>query len=680
MPPTIGGILVWRGRLRASHYNRFMRIGIDTGGTFTDFVVFDPKTKQLSTFKILSTPDDPARAILQGLAQIKENGPRALVHGSTVATNVLLERKGAKTALINTAGFRDVLQIGRQNRPALYDLFASPPEPLVVHQHRLEVTERVNAHGEVQTPLDEGALDDLIRHCRDHAIESVAICLLFSFANPDHEQAIAAKFAAAGFPISVSHQVLPEFREYERASTTTINAYVSPAMAGYLGRLEAALPGDNLQVMQSNGGMATSQLAGEQAARCILSGPAGGLVGAKAVAAAAGYERILTFDMGGTSTDVALIDGEAQLSTRTQIGGLPIGLPMLAIHTVGSGGGSIAYRDAGGGLQVGPQSAGADPGPACYGVSVLPTVTDANLLLGRIRSDLFFGGRMQLEADRARYAFNSLAFELGLPSETTQLGVVEIANAHMARALRVISVEQGYDPRDFTLVAFGGAGGLHAVELARELGIPRVLVPRHAATLSALGMLLTDAIKDHSRTVMLPGDTPFNELKTAADPLVMQGRADLAAQGFASGDIVMESSAELRYAGQSFELGVPFTATLIADFHHAHQMAYGYHDPNAEVEIVNLRVRARGLLPRPPLPTFAKTGARIKDAKIGHYPVCFANGEINTPFYDGDKLRSGMAFNGPAIIVRPDTTILVAAGDLAEVDAFLNLVVKIGVA
>jgi N-methylhydantoinase A len=656
-----------------------MRIGIDTGGTFTDFVVFDPDLNQLHTFKLLSTPTDPAQAILAGLARLPGSG-RTLVHGSTVATNALLERKGAKVALINTAGFRDVLQIGRQNRPALYDLFADPPPPLVPREHRLEISERVNSQGEVQTPLDEDALDSLVQHCRTHAIESVAICLLFSFANPAHEQSIATKFTAAGFRVSASHQILPEFREYERASTTAINAYVAPVMASYLSKLENALPGDRLQVMQSNGGMATPRQASEQAVRCILSGPAGGLVGAQQVAAAAGYDRILTFDMGGTSTDVALIDGEAQLNTASYIGGLPIGVPMVAIHTVGSGGGSIAFRDAGGGLQVGPHSAGADPGPASYGRGDLPTVTDANLLLGRIRSDLFFGGQLRLDLDRARRAFATLADDLGLSLNDVILGVVDIANAHMSRALRIISVEKGRDPADFTLVAFGGAGGLHAAELARELGMPRVLVPRHAATLSALGMLLADVIKDHSRTVMLPGVTPFTELQAAAAPLLAQGRNDLAAQGIAEEAMHIVASADLRYAGQSFELSVPLTEDLLANFHQAHQSAYGYQDLHAEVEIVNLRVRAIGKVPRLGLPTFPNTNTDLDSALLGLFPVRFAAGEDNTPFYDSDLLGAGHTIIGPAIVVRPDTTILVGADDTATVDAYLNLVISIGAA
>ena len=344
-----------------------MRIGIDTGGTFTDFVVFDPESKHIETFKVLSTPQDPAAAILEGLGRPEGQSARDLVHGSTVATNALLERKGARTALVTTAGFRDVLHIGRQNRPALYDFFADPPAPLVPRQHRLEVAERIDYRGEVVTPLDKAGIEALIAHCRTHEIEAVAVSTLFAFANPAHEQAIAERFRAAGFPVSASHDILPEFREYERTSTTVVNAYVSPVMGRYLGRLETALPADRLQVMQSNGGMIGPQQAASEAVRCILSGPAGGLVGAQAVAAAAGFDKVLTFDMGGTSTDVALIDGAPRSTSDASIGGLPVNVPMLSIHTVGSGGGSIAFRDPGGGLQVGPQSAGADPGPACYG-------------------------------------------------------------------------------------------------------------------------------------------------------------------------------------------------------------------------------------------------------------------------------------------------------------------------
>jgi N-methylhydantoinase A len=651
-----------------------MRIGVDTGGTFTDFIVYDPTTGAFESFKLLSTPHDPAEAILEGLTRLRSVATQSVIHGSTVATNALLERKGALTALVTTAGFRDVLHIGRQNRPSLYDLAVQPPPALVPRQHRLEVGERVNYLGHVQTPLDDARIDALIAHCREHAIESVAICLLFSFANPDHERRIDQRFEEAGFFVSASNIISPEFREYERTSTTVINAYVSPVMGRYLSRLQVSVP--NLQIMQSNGGMLSAQQAANQAARCILSGPAGGVIGARAVAAAIGVERVLTFDMGGTSTDVALIEGEPQFDASRLVAGLPLNIPMLSIHTVGSGGGSIASLDAGGGLQVGPQSAGADPGPASYGKGTLPTVTDANLLLGRIRPELFFGGAMQLDIERARAAFAGLAASLNLSERDCQLGVLRIVNAHMARALRVISVEKGKDPRDFDLLSFGGAGGLHAAELARELGMPRVIVPRHAATLSALGMLVADVVKDHSLTVMLPGRISLEELTNHYAPLVAKAQGELTAEGYA--EVLLEQYADLRYAGQSFELRVPFSNTLIADFHRAHDRAYGYADENAAVEIVTLRVRAIAPVPAPQLPEFPPAITKVDDAIIGRFDVVFESSRQPTPFYDGDKLGPGHRIAGPAIVVQKDTTILVGQPDLAAVDAHLNLIIEVG--
>jgi N-methylhydantoinase A len=656
-----------------------MRIGIDTGGTFTDFVVFN--AGKFETFKILSTPHDPAEAILKGLAQLSQTSKLTIIHGSTVATNALLERKGAKTALVTTAGFRDVLQIGRQNRPKLYDLFADPPAPLVPGEHRLEVTERVNYLGEVQTELSEDEIADLIAHCRQHNINSIAICLLFSFANPIHEQLLQQKFEQAGFTVSVSHKILPEFREYERTSTTVINAYVSPVMGSYLQKLEEGITaGSRIQVMQSNGGMISAKLGATQAVRCILSGPAGGVVAARAVAKATGFDHIMTFDMGGTSTDVSLIDGEPQVSVGSQIGGLPIGIPMLAIHTVGSGGGSIAFRDLGGGLQVGPQSAGADPGPASYGTGDLPTVTDANVLLGRIRREHFFAGKMPLYPERAERAFAQLAASLQLSPELCALGVLRIANAHMARALRVISVEKGKDPRDFSLLSFGGAGGLHAVELARELGMPRVIVPREAATLSALGMLMADSSKDYSRTVMLPGETNLANLTELLDALVTEGKRDLQAEGFEAESIAIQTTADLRYVGQSFELNVLFSDNLLADFHRIHHAAYGYSNLDSPVQIVNLRVKAISLIARPDFPTYPTAANPISEALLGHFNVLFESGNRSTPFYDADKLGSGHSIAGPAIVVRPDTTILIGETDLAQIDKHHNLVIEIGAA
>jgi N-methylhydantoinase A len=481
-----------------------MRIGIDIGGTFTDFVVFEPATGKLETFKLLSTPHDPSLVVLNGLERIFEKHGRqgSLVHGSTVATNALLERKGARCALITTRGFKDVLQIGRQNRPSLYDLFADPAPTLVASDWRLEVDERVDSLGHVLQELDTAQVEGLIPRLQAGGIESVAVCFLFSFLQPGHERLVTERLRTAGILVSASHEILPEYREYERVSTTAVNAYVSPVMDGYLSHLEEQLkqstPDVSLQVMQSNGGTIQPLEARQFAVRCILSGPAGGMVASQLVAGldASGPGepvRVITFDMGGTSTDVSLIEGTPQIITEAVISGCPIRIPMLDIHTIGAGGGSIARLDAGGALTVGPQSAGADPGPACYGKGDLPTVTDANLVLGRLSPEHFLGGQMYLYAERAWKALDKLGAEMGLSGTRAALGVVQVANAHMERALRVITVERGHDPRDFNLLSFGGAGGLHAADLARGLGIPRVLIPSLASTFSAFGMLAADA-------------------------------------------------------------------------------------------------------------------------------------------------------------------------------------------
>jgi N-methylhydantoinase A len=470
-----------------------IRIGIDIGGTFTDFVIYEPGAGELRTFKLLSTPSNPAQAVITGLrmARVSQEQHLHIVHGSTVATNALLERKGARTALISTLGFRDVLQIGRQNRPSLYDFNADPADPLVPEHLRLEVKERVDHTGRVLQPLDPSWCEAILSDLRSKNVESVAVSLLFSFLHPQHEQAIGQALREAGFPVSLSAEILPEYREYERTSTTTVNAYVSPVLDRYLAELERELDSDNskgsrMRVMQSNGGHISIGEARRNGVRCILSGPAGGVVGAMTVARLAfnlaeGEQtspgqvadvKILTFDMGGTSTDVSLVQGTAQVTTDSEVSGCPIRIPVLDIHTIGAGGGSIASIDLGGALRVGPQSSGADPGPACYGKGNLATVTDANLLLGRLAPDLFLGGQMPLFPERSRQALVNLGNDLGLNPVEAALGVIEIVNAHMERALRVISVERGFDPRDFNLLSFGGAGGLHAVELARRLEIP----------------------------------------------------------------------------------------------------------------------------------------------------------------------------------------------------------------
>lgn len=676
-----------------------LSIGVDIGGTFTDFVIYSPQDSKIETFKLLSTPQQPARAVLEGLERIAKDHPgsaRRVIHGSTVATNALLERKGARTALVTTRGFRDVLQIGRQSRPSLYDLFASPLPPLAPSGLRFEVDERVGPQGEVIVPLAEQEVEALIPILRSQEVESVAIGFLFSFANPAHERRAAEILRQAGFFVSPSHEILPEYREYERFSTTTVNAYVSLVLDRYLTTLQSQQP--DIRMMQSNGGNISLAEARHNGVRCILSGPAGGVVGASYIAKLAfqarlstglspiddnGLEtftplvKIISFDMGGTSTDVSLIDGEPKLTTEAAIGGCPIRIPVLDIHTIGAGGGSIAYLDPGGALRVGPQSAGADPGPACYGKGDLPTVTDANLALGRLDAQRFLGEEMPLDETRARRALRQLGDQMGLTANQAALGIIEIANAHMERALRVISVERGHDPRIFTLLSFGGAGGLHACSLARRLGVPRVLVPPQASTLSALGMLAANVVKDYSLTVMLPGTTPPEELAEYLAPLVERGMREVAEEGIPLHEISIERMLDMRYQGQSYELTVPFSETLIEDFHASHHRAYGYSQDNAPVEIVNLRLQATGRLAPPVLAPQAMDVSDPTPAFLETRPVTLSEGLAQVPFYDAAFLHHGNQLAGPAIILRSDTTILLEEGDHGSVDAYGNLLIAV---
>jgi N-methylhydantoinase A len=670
-----------------------LRIGIDIGGTFTDFVVYDPSSQEIKTFKLLSTPRDPALAVLQGLKKIlaeKGTNSAIVIHGSTVATNALLERKGARAALVTTFGFRDVLEIGRQNRPSLYDLFYTPQPPLIPAELRFEIDERVTHTGEVLQAIDLDEVRTLLRALKALKVSSVAVCLLFSYILPEHEQAIATELRSAGFTASISSEILPEYREFERTSTTVVNAYVSPVLEKYLSHLEKAIHSNTLlRVMQSNGGNISLAEARNFGVRCILSGPAGGVVGCqyigKQIMPADGI-RLIGFDMGGTSTDVSLIDGKPLVTTEAVVSTYPIHIPMLDIHTIGAGGGSIARVDVGGALRVGPESAGADPGPACYGRGHLPTVTDANLVLGRLSAEHFLGGQMALDASRAHAVLTMLGKEMSLTASQAALGVVEVANAHMQRALRVISVERGHDPRRFTLLSFGGAGGLHAVDLARGLGIPHILIPPLASTLSAFGMLTADVIKDYTRTVMLPGTTLISRLSFLLDALAERGLQEIRAEGIPAHRIRIERFLDMRYCGQSYELIIPFGETFLTDFHDLHEHEYGYANSATQVEVVNIRVRAVGQGTPPPLmshpvqdvTTIPEVEPGPTKAFLESRRVVFARGEIETPFYQAELLEPGNYIQGPAVIVRSDTTILIGPTDRAEVDKFDNLNIEVG--
>lgn len=663
-----------------------LRLGVDTGGTFTDFVWLD-QAGDWQIHKQRSTPDDPSAAILNGIEMLATPSTAAVVHGTTVATNALLERRGARTALITTKGFTDILAIGRQNRPNLYALVPQKPPPLVPQQWRFAVDERVTAKGDVLQALDSAELASMIDQIKRDQIESVAVCLLFSFLHPEHEQQIAAALKPLGIPVSLSSAILPEYREYERTATTVINAYVAPKMSRYLTRLQQGVAPRSLTVMQSSGGLISAHTAGAEAARTVLSGPAGGVVGAFYVAAQGGFDQIITFDMGGTSTDVALCPGQVPLATDTEIAGLPLRLPAIAIHTVGAGGGSIAHVDAGDALHVGPESAGADPGPACYlnlpgqtDKVLLPTVTDANLVLGRLDADHFLGGSLRLETQRAYAVLAKLAQEMGVDSaETAAWDVIRVANATMERAIRKISVERGYDPRLFTLVPFGGAGPLHACDLADSLQIPRVLIPPTPGVLSALGMLVAAPTKTYSQTVMLPLDARAGTtLKACFDELSAQAYRDMAVDGYDSAELQLTAAIDMRYAGQSHELTIAIDDDdePAALFHAAHDQRYGYHQPDAAIELVTVRLTATAPVKPPQLPRLQVGDTGVNEVIIGRKPIIFERRPHQTPLYERGRFQPRHHFAGPALIFQYDTTIVIPPGWHVTVDPFGNLVAE----
>ncbi len=673
------------------------RLGIDTGGTFTDFVWLD-EYGRVRAHKLLSSPHDPAHSILKGVQQLGAPQTVGVVHGSTVATNALLERRGARTALITTKGFADVLAIGRQNRPGLYDLVPQKPEPLVPSQWRFEVDERITCRGEVLTVLDGDSLEPILKQIDEAEIESIAICLLFSFLFPEHERLIARAIEAyfgnephegdsraAKIHVSLSSNVLPEYREYERTATTVINAYVAPLMSRYLSHLAYGLGRRRLAVMQSNGGIISAAMAGQMAARTVLSGPAGGVVGARYVAGMAGYDQLITLDMGGTSTDVALCPGKLPTTSRGSIAGLPLRLPIIDIHTVGAGGGSVAAVDAGGALHVGPQSAGADPGPACYGkggTRLRATTTDANLVLGRLDGKHFLGGEMELDLDAARSAVEELAQQMGADSVAEAAwGIVQVANATMERAIRQISVERGFDPRRFTLVAFGGAGPLHACELAQNLRIPKVFVPTIPGVLSALGMLAAAPTKDYSLTVMQIADDAGDSLDGWLDAKYMQLelRADreMAAEGYAAEFIEKQRSVDMRYVGQSHELTIPYgEGDMVEAFHTAHGQRYGYERPDTQVELVTLRLSALAPVSPPAIDKRAACTASVDTAVVDEKAVWFGSGLVPTRLYDRGSLGPGQQFAGPAVVFQYDTTTIIPPHWQAAVDDYGNLILE----
>jgi N-methylhydantoinase A/oxoprolinase/acetone carboxylase beta subunit len=626
----------------------------------------------LVTHKLRTTPDDPSRAILEGVVQLSVGAPGDVVHGSTVATNAVLERKGARVALVATAGFEDVLRIGRQTRAELYNFFLPLPRPIVEPELTFGLTERIDASGAVVQPLDEAELEALSDRLRGQSAEVVAVCLLHSYVNPAHERRVAERLRRDGWLVSVSSEVLPEYREFERWSTTAVNAYVSPLIDRYLRRLEQTVA--RLSIMQSNGGSISSALARAEAVRTVLSGPAAGVVGAQAVAREAGFRRVISFDMGGTSTDVSLVDGRIATSTDSRVGDFPVRLPVIDIHTVGAGGGSIAFIDSGGALRVGPRSAGSVPGPVCYGAGTELTVTDANLLLGRLDPAFFLGGRMPIDVDRTANVAKAMARDLKLEVGELAEGIVRVANANMERALRVVSVERGHDPRQFALVAFGGAGGMHACDIARKLEIGTVVVPRHAGVLSALGMLVADVARDYSASVLQRGDRlSMAALRARFRPLCARAFAELGGEGFARPRIAIDQQLDVRYIGQSYEITVPFTPNYRTAFDKAHERLYGYANPDRPVEVVAARVRAAGLTDKPRLP-YARPRARRAPKPVAVRRGRFDGRTVPVAHFRWSDLAPGDTAPGPAVITGPEATVVVPPGFRFAVDGFRNII------
>jgi N-methylhydantoinase A len=647
------------------------RLGVDVGGTFTDVVILSGG--RLITAKVPSTPSDQSEGVLAGVeaADFDAQQLGAFAHGMTVATNALLERRGARLALVTTEGFRDVIEIGRQNRPSLYDLARDRPPALVPRELRFTVRERMGPDGEIEA-LDEDSLAEAVEAVRDADVEAVAVCLLFAFLHPEHERRVgeALRSALDGVHVSLSSEVLPEFREFERLATTAADAYLAPRLSAYLGRLaersdDAGLP--TPLVMQSSGGVIDLEAAARSAAACVLSGPAGGVVGAAYAAAASGYEDLLTFDMGGTSTDVApVIGGAAQTTTDSVVAGVPLKLPMVDVHTVSAGGGSIAWADAGGALRVGPQSAGAEPGPAAYGAGgEEPTVTDANLFLGYLQDGATLGGEVVLRRELAEQALERLGSELGLDALQTALGIVRVANAEMTRALRVISVERGLDPRDFALVAFGGAGGMHACALADELGMRTLVVPKAAGVLSALGLAISDVRRDYVEPLL--GELEPERLEGPFAELEERAREDL-------DDPSLARAADLRYRGQSFELTVDADEPdqLAARFHDAHEQRYGYRMEEEAVELVNVRVTATVAVDKPALEEDAAEG----DGRARRRRASFEEEWTEVDVFDRTQMGAGSEVSGPALVELPEATCVVAPGWSGRVDEAGSLILE----
>jgi len=701
------GIAVMDGAAPSPDATRTWRIGVDSGGTFTDVCLFDAASGDISVWKVASTPADPSVGIARGVDEALTNCGLAVAdraaavaylgHGTTVATNALITGAGAKVGLITTDGFRDLLEIGRQKRPDLYDIFADKPLTLVPRALRFEVPERVSHTGEIITPLDEEEVRTAARAMAAQGVKSVAVCFLYAFVNPAHEKA-ARRIVAEELPdvfICASHEIAPEFREFERLSTTTVNAYLGPIMHGYISRLTPRFTDMGLSVpphlTQSNGGVVRFDVAAETPVRAVLSGPSTGVVAARAIGTRAGFNDIITFDMGGTSSDVALMaGGDVAQTNEATVHGYPIKAPMLDIHTVGAGGGSIARIDSGGLLKVGPESAGADPGPVCYGRGATqPTVTDANIVLQILNPTHLLDGRMEVRRDLAVQAIGAMADRLGMTTEETAQGILSVVSANMAKAIRVISVQRGHDPRAYALMAFGGAGPLHAVRLAQELGMVRVIVPRNPGILCAMGLLLTDLRADFSTTRMLPLEAG----SLAAINTVLAAVGADADAWFADEEITEAARQrtrriDMRYEGQNHELPIPVPdgpvdaaglEALMTAFAEVHTRMYGFAFEGERINCVTFRLEATGVVKKADLPERAEGPGDASPAVRGNRDVWYPETRAftATTLYSRDRLSPGMAFEGPAIVDQMDTTTLIPPGVSVRVDTLDNLILEL---
>lgn len=676
------------------------RIGVDVGGTFTDFTLLDETSGQIHFYKTPSTPHDPSEAIENGLRGMLEGlsfdagDVTYLGHGTTVATNIVIERRGARTGLVTTKGFRDVLELGRQARPSIYDYRVEKPPVLIPRDRRVEVVERIGPAGEVLTELDEASLDGAVRKLAEMGVESVAICFLHSYRRPEHE-ARARAVVEAILPdayITLSSEILPEFREFERMSTVAVNAFVGPKMGAYLEKFRGRVRDVGIPVepytIHSNGGLMSADTVYANPVRTCVSGPAAGVVGAAEIGRTAGLPNLITFDVGGTSTDVSLIADAMPLFTSARlVAGYPVKTPMLDIHVIGAGGGSIAAIDDAGSMKVGPRSAGAAPGPVAYGRGgTEPTITDANLCLGRLDAGTLLGGRMQIDLEAARKVIReTIAGPLGLSLEEAAHGIIQIANANMSRAIRSVSVEKGYDMGEFALCAFGGAGPLHAAEVAVECGLPRILIPREPGTLCARGMLLTDLSSDYVRSFFADSTAEnLGQVLALFDAMTADGQAWLDKEEVPVENRRFKRVLDARYRGQNFEvkvdcdgLGPDDLAEFEERFHAAHTKEYGYDIRHRAIQFVSARLQAIGDVPKAPQAEVAG-GASLDGAKTGSRQVYFdaRNGWVETPIYDRGALPANVDFAGPAIINEMSATSLILPGQTVRADRWGNLIVS----